>query len=510
MKLAFYGRYSSNHQREESIEGQLKVCNDYVKSHGHEIIKRYEDREFTGTNDRRPDFQRMVEDAQKGEFEGVIVYRFDRFARKGYDTYFYKKKLEDCGVKVISALETVSDDTSSILVEGIFIALAEYYSAELGQKIQRGMNSNAEKGLYNGGYVFLGYKIEENEHKQKKYVIDENTAYIVRDIFNMYNNEHTMQEIADYLNNKGLRTTQGNIFRKSTISTILKNKRYTGVYMYKDVEIEGGMPRIIEDDVFNKAQVKLDSIRKAPAKAKAKEEFLLTSKLYCGHCKELMSGTSGTSQTGILYRYYVCNGVKQKKCNKKRVPKNQIEDLVFAEIKQILTKKNIKKIANQVGKLFKQKEENIRLTLLQNELKKNEQKQKKILNRTIECDDENIRKAFYEELKKLDIAKVNIEKEIEEEKEKYFSLTEDDIITFFEEIKNGNLNDTKHKRILINALVDRIYLYDDYMSIVFFAYGKKFVVDKKLIEYAESSFLEQLAQPIRKFYLKGCPFKCNF
>lgn len=495
MNVVFYGRYSSHNQREESIEGQRAVCETYAKFNNYNIIKEYIDREHTGTNDNRFFFQKMINDSANGDFQAILVYRLDRFARNREDFAKYKKILKKNGVKLISALETLPDGTSAILVEGIFETLAEYYSAELAQKVKRGMKSNAEKCLYNGGYVFLGYKIEETGHKQKKFVIDDSTAYIVRDIFNMYNNDHTMQEIADCLNNKGLRTTQGNIFRKSTISTILKNKRYTGVYIYNNIEIEGGMPRIIEDKVFNDAQIKLDSIRKAPAKAKAKEEFLLTSKLYCGHCKKLMSGTSGTSQTGTLYRYYICNGVKEKQCHKRRVPKHAIEKIVFDEIKKMLTKKNIKKIAKEISKIFDKLEENTKLKYLQNELKNNEIRKKKILNRIIECENESIRKEFYEEITKLDNANVNIKNEIQDEEEKHFTLTEEDVISFFMEIRNGNLNDIKYQRALINVLVDKIYLYDDYMTIVFFAYDKKFVVDKKFIEQAESSFLEQLAQP---------------
>lgn len=497
MNVVFYGRFSSHNQREESIEGQRAVCENYAKFNNYNIIKEYIDREHTGTNDNRFYFQQMIKDSESGQFEAILVYRLDRFARKREDFAKYKAILKKNGVKLISALETMPDGTSSILVEGMFETLSEYYSAELAQKVKRGMKSNAEKGLYNGGYVFLGYKIEQNENKQKKFVIDENTAYIVRDIFNMYNNDHTMQEIADYLNSKGIKTTQGKDFRKGTVSTILKNKRYTGVYMYNGIEIEGGMPRIIEDNVFEQAQQKMESVRKAPAKAKAKVEFLLTGKLYCGHCKSLMSGTSGTSQTGALYRYYVCNGVKEKKCNKRRVPKDYIEQKVIQELKNVLTKKNIGKIAKKIGKLYTQTEDSNRLKLLQNELKNAEQKRSKILNRVIECEDENIRKSLYEEMTKLDNAKINIEKEILTERENHIALTEDDVAQFFTEIKDGNLNDIRHQRILINVLVDRIFLYDDRITMVVFSQNRKVVIDKSLLEEAESSFSERVAQPLK-------------
>lgn len=186
---------------------------------------------------------------------------------------------------------------------------------------------------------------------------------------------------------------------------------------------------------------------------------------------------------------------KKKECTKKRVSKDYIENVVIEAIKNILTKKNIGKIAKKIGKLYTQTEDSNRLKLLQNELKNAEQKRSKILNRVIECEDENIRKSLYEEMTKLDNAKINIEKEILTERENHIALTEDDVAQFFTEIKDGNLNDIRHQRILINVLVDRIFLYDDRITMVVFSQNRKVVIDKSLLEEAESSFSERVAQP---------------
>lgn len=147
MKIVIYARYSSHSQTEQSIEGQLQTCYEYAKSNGHIVVAEYIDRAQSGTSDNRAEFQCMIADSDKHTFDGVLVYQLDRFARNRYDSAINKAKLKKNGVRVISARENITDDASGILVEGILESMAEYYSAELSQKIRRGMDINAEKGL---------------------------------------------------------------------------------------------------------------------------------------------------------------------------------------------------------------------------------------------------------------------------------------------------------------------------------------------------------------------------
>jgi site-specific DNA recombinase len=119
MNVVIYARFSSHSQREESIEGQLKVCREYAKKNDYDITGEYIDRALTGTNDNRPEFQRMISDSSKKHFQGVLVYQLDRFARNRYDSATYKARLKKNGVRVFSARENISDDASGILVERI-------------------------------------------------------------------------------------------------------------------------------------------------------------------------------------------------------------------------------------------------------------------------------------------------------------------------------------------------------------------------------------------------------
>lgn len=159
MTAVIYARFSSHSQTEQSIEGQLKVCYEYAAANNITIVGEYIDRAQSGTSDNRLEFQRMIADSDRRTFDAVLVYQLDRFARNRYDSAINKSKLKKNGVRVISAKGNITDDASGILVEGVLESMAEYYSAELSQKIHRGMAINAEKCLSNGSNPGLGFKL---------------------------------------------------------------------------------------------------------------------------------------------------------------------------------------------------------------------------------------------------------------------------------------------------------------------------------------------------------------
>jgi len=208
------------------------------------------------------------------------------------------------------------------------------------------MTINAEKCLATGGNVALGYKVNDD----KKLIIDEETAPIVKRIFEMYLNGSTMAEIIRYLNENQIKTSVGNMYNKNSIRRILTNKRYCGIYTYKDKEIPDGIPRIIDDATFADVQILMAKNKKAPARAKAVDEnYILTTKLFCGHCKAAMTGVSGTSRTGAIHQYYQCvTNRRRGDCKKKMVQKVYIEDWVIDKTVKVLTPENIDKIARSV------------------------------------------------------------------------------------------------------------------------------------------------------------------
>ena len=138
MTAVIYARYSSDSQREASIEGQLRDCKDYAEKNGITVVGTYIDRAYSAKTDDRPDFQRMIKDSAKKIFDVVLVWKLDRFARNRFDAVNYKYQLEKNGVHLVSAMEPISQGPEGIMVESMLIGMAEYYSAELAMKVARG------------------------------------------------------------------------------------------------------------------------------------------------------------------------------------------------------------------------------------------------------------------------------------------------------------------------------------------------------------------------------------
>lgn len=227
MKTAVnYLRYSSDSQTEQSIEGQMHVCQEYAKRNDILIVATYIDRAMTGTNDNRPDFQRMIKDSAKREWDYVLVYKFDRFSRNKYETAIHKKTLRDNGVKVLSATECIPNSPEAIIFESMLEGYAEYYCAELSQKVRRGMNESRHKGNFTGGFLLYGYKTEN-----KKIIIDEEQSNIIRFIFEQYSAGVYVKDIIQALTLKGI-FNHGKPFARNTVYNILRNEKYSGIYHY--------------------------------------------------------------------------------------------------------------------------------------------------------------------------------------------------------------------------------------------------------------------------------------
>lgn len=315
MKAVIYARYSSDNQREESIEGQLRECTAFAEKSGFTVLQHYIDRAFSAKTDNRPEFQRMIKDSNKKLFDVIIVWKLDRFSRNRYDSARYKAQLKKNGVKVISATESISDGAEGIILESVLEGFAEYYSADLAEKVSRGLTENTIKGIFNGGAMTIGYVIDENRHFQ----IDPVKAPFVLEAFKMYADGYTKKEVRDYLNNNGFRNSGGNPMTYCSVGAMLKNRRYIGEYRFQNQVNYDAIPPIVPKDIFERVQKRMEKNKKMSAHFKAGEEYILSSKLVCGHCESYMCGESGTSATGRTYHYYKCMAVKQKtkKCNKK-------------------------------------------------------------------------------------------------------------------------------------------------------------------------------------------------
>jgi len=206
-KAVIYARYSCEKQTEQSIEGQLRVCNEFAERNGYTVIKNYIDRAVSGKTDKREQFQQMLKDSADKSFEFVIVYKLDRFARNRYDSAINKATLKKNGVKVLSACEQITDTPEGIILESMIEGMAEYYSAELSQKVKRGMRESCLKGNAAGIQPVFGYCIVD-----KKYKIVECEAAIVRKLFSDYVSGTTIKKLVNWLKISGIRSHRGNVF----------------------------------------------------------------------------------------------------------------------------------------------------------------------------------------------------------------------------------------------------------------------------------------------------------
>ena len=454
MNLVFYGRYSDSGQSEQSIEGQRKVCYEFAERNGYTIIGEYIDRGLTGTTDSRPEFLRMIADSAKRQFQGVIVYQLDRFARNRYDSATYKTKLKKNGVRVLSARENISDDASGVLMEAVLEGMAEYFSVELSQKVKRGMMLTAQKCEFTGSGVPLGYKIVD-----KKFAIDEETAPIVKRIFEMYLAGSTMTEIIHYLNQNGVKTSKGNPFNKNSIRQIITNTRYLGIYKYGSISIPGGVPRIIDDITFEEAQVILQKNKKAPARAKAVEEnYLLTTKLFCGHCNCAMTGVCGTSSTGKIHQYYCC--VTQRRhggCEKKADQKTKIEDEIITKVREFLTDENIDILARRISEMSATEGNTDTVTRLKRLIKENEDATANLI-KAIESG--KAVDTLTAQTEKREKERAGLETQLSQEKLICPILTYDEVKFFFEKFQNGDVNDMAYRIALIDTFIIDAKVYD--------------------------------------------------
>ena len=461
MKAVIYARYSSDSQREESIEGQLRECTAFAEKNGITILRHYIDRAFSAKTDNRPEFQAMIKDSSKKLFDMIIVWKLDRFARNRYDSARYKAQLKKNGVKVVSATETISDGAEGILLESMLEGMAEYYSADLAEKVVRGMTENALKCKYNGGTHPLGYVIDSEQYFQ----IDPLTAPFVLEAFKRYDEGATMTQIRDWLNEKGIKNTRRQEMTYNSIQHMLNNRRYIGEYSYREVIIPDGIPAIVPKDLFDRVQEKMAKNKKAPARHKAEDDYLLTTKLFCGYCGAYLCGESGTSRTGLVHHYYKCVSVKKKRaeCHKKPVKKQWIEDLVVDEtMKMVMDDKAIEAIVSMLMEL--QNRESSSLPLYEKELKDTEAAIDNMLNAIQQGIFNKSTKARLDE---LEAAKDELENMIACEKLAKPKITEEQMMFWLHRFRKLDVSKKEHRQMLIDTFVNAIYLYDDKMLITF-------------------------------------------
>lgn len=488
MKAIAYYRFSSSNQHEESIEAQQEAVKRYAFERGITIIKEYFDRAESAMSDDRPQFQMMINDINTGKInvDFVLVHNTSRFARNRYDAVIYKHQLSKLNVRVISVTQPTGDGPEGVIMEALYEAMDDHYSKRLSIEVKTKMKKYAEKAEHLGGIPPLGYDVVEIDGR-KKYKINEKEAEAVRLIYSMYLEGVSKQGIATKLNELGYRTKLNRMFTVTSLYEILKNEKYTGVYIYNRavhkvngkrnhriankeediIKIEGGMPQIISREDFEKVKEMLEKRKRTPGANKAIQPYLLTGLIFCGKCGGRMVGHRKVAgrQKGIYYSYECANRTRFKNCDAKAISKELVEN----EVKKVIYEKifkNPSKLIETIYKLYEQRNQENQLGLIQ------AKQQAAIIESKLKGYFKAIEDGLYTSTMKDVIKELESQKEaicatIEQiENENHFDLTEEIIKEYisnnYQKIYQGTLEEQK---AIIPQFLESVRVYENNIEV---------------------------------------------
>ncbi|HBG0818222.1 recombinase family protein [Clostridioides difficile] len=491
-KAVIYARFSSDNQRDESIDAQVRAIEEYCKKNNIQIVKVFVDRAKSATSANRPEFQNMIKycEADTTGISMVIVHKLDRFSRDKYDSAMYKQKLKVKGIRVVSVLENLDNSPESLILESVIEGMAQYYSANLAREVAKGQRENGLRAMHNGGDAPLGYDVTND----KRYAINKEEAQAVKIIFDMYINGYSYSNIIDKLNDLGYKTKRGNKFGKNSLYGILSNEKYTGVYVFNKtqrkgvngkrnghkqksedeiIKVEGGMPQIISKEVFLEAQEMMQKRKKTPGSHKATTLYILTGLIKC-ECGYAMQGNKRKDKYGNDYISYRCGCRKQKRdCNNKEIKRDYLEEFVLTELeKHVLNDEAIPALSKALNEKLRSKSNNNQEMLdnLKNKLEKINKEIENILNAIMNG---IVNSMLKDKLDELEQVKLNLELKINElsierNSEESVNITEDQIRSMFGQFKDfvltRNLPECKK---FISDYVKEVIVYRDRIEVIF-------------------------------------------
>lgn len=352
-RTAIYARYSSDNQRAESIDEQIRACRYYAQQTGlYDIVAVYKDEALSGYKNahKRDGFAQLMADAEAGKFEAVMVYELSRFSRNGSDTIVNTEKLARLGIEFVSVREKLDQTPEGRMMMFVITGMNEYYSANLAIETMRGLKENAYQAKHTGGIPPLGYDLDSNGH----YIINPEEAAAVRLIFDMYLEGNGYTAICDELNRRGYRTKRGTLFVRNSMYDLLRNEKYTGSFIYNHmakakngkrnrhayksdsevIRVENAFPAIISKEEYRKVLKLMEQNKRKGARNAAVHDYLLSGKVYCGHCGKSMYGETRYRKE-YSYSYYSCNGHKSKICGKHSIRCDKLEAEVIRQLNEL-------------------------------------------------------------------------------------------------------------------------------------------------------------------------------
>ena len=465
-----YARFSSHGQNEQSIEAQVRICKEFAESKGLKTVNIYNDKARTGTNDSRPAFQQMISDAKSGAFKYIIVYMFDRFARNRRDSIMYKEMLkEKYGIKVLSALEPIAEDEGGEFYEMFLDWNAEKYSKRLSKRVKDGIDTSVANGTYCGGTLIFGYKIENEPVTGKpnkfikRVVINEEEAEIIKYVFEQYDKGLTKKEIAQALNEKGLRY-KGKPYKGRTFDKYLVNRKYTGEFDFGGRHCNNMFPQIIPKELFDRVQEKLNKNKYFLGGAqKGKLEYLLTGKLFCGHCGTEMVSDGGVNHQGVAHHYYACKKKKKALCDKRREKKDNIELYVVECVRDFLSdKKNVEVATNDVLAYYEKRTDTKALKSVQTKIVNTKKEIEQLTESFVKAKNKLLQETIEKKMDEYEILLNDLTyQEAQLQLERGYKITKEDITEFVAEILKGDPNDKAYQKKVIDNLVSQVFVTDN-------------------------------------------------
>ncbi len=352
INLGGYMRISTDEERQRySLPVQKKRINEHVNSHrkdGYRLHKIYSDQASARTLNR-PGLQELLEDAERGIIQAVVVTKMDRLCRNLAD----QLRLTDLFHKWGTRLEATDEDIDLKSVDGITYsqirgAINEAESRRNSERTKKAMKERTAQGGWCGGYTPFGYR---HDKVAKSIMPYHEEASAVEEIFRLYTERKLgAKSIAVELNGRGLRTRNGIFFSTSGILAFLTNPIYTGKVRWDGEVFPGKHKALITEEQFTKAQEILAERREDPSLRRSNgSSYPLSGLLRCVHCKKALVGASAHGRSKV-YPYYVCSEkLKSGECGLGSLPKQKIENAVVDQIKNIfLNKKMIKELLERV------------------------------------------------------------------------------------------------------------------------------------------------------------------
>ena len=451
-----YARYSSHAQKDASIEQQVAECMQHAKEIGLTIVDTYADRAVSGKTDRRPAFQKMMKDAEAGKFQYVVAWKSNRIGRNMLQAMVNESKLDEMGVRVLYAEEDFDDTAAGRFALRSMMNVNQFYSENMAEDIRRGLQDNASKCKSNGSLPFGLYKDETG-----RVAVNEAEAEIIREIYTRVAALEPFTDILSDLNARGVKTKRGARWNKGSFCTLLHNERYRGIYIYGDIRVEGGIPRIVSDELFYKVQ-EVCKMKKNPQNGRHRtgaEDYLLTGKLRCGHCGSYMSGTSGTSRSGELHYYYTCQGRRAKTCHKKNIRRDVIERAVAQAIMiYCLTDEVIEWIADQTMAYWEQHDKDLQIETIENELAAN---QKATTNMLKAIEAGIITEATKTRLLELENEQASLNARLQAARADEVKVDRNDLVASLQLLRSGDVEDKKFQAELFRTFLICAYVYDN-------------------------------------------------